>query len=136
MIITGIGSRKTPPEICKLFMEFGEKAALKGWWIRSGHANGADYAFEQGARDRCIVYLPWKGFNKEAAILGRLHTEPYHERTFDIVKQHEPPEKIEKMSQPIKLLKCRNVYQVLGLDLRSPSDLVICWTPDGRIMGG
>ena len=25
----------------------------------------------------------------------------------------------------------RNVYQVLGKDLNTPSEFVICWTPDG-----
>ena len=30
-----------------------------------------------------------------------------------------------------KLLHSRNVCQVLGQDLETPSELVICWTPDG-----
>ena len=30
----------------------------------------------------------------------------------------------------------RNTYQVLGLDLMSPVDFVICWTPLGRDDGG
>ena len=30
----------------------------------------------------------------------------------------------------------RNCHQILGYDLQSPVDAVICWTPDGKIKGG
>ena len=30
----------------------------------------------------------------------------------------------------------RNCHQILGYDLKSPVDCVICWTPNGRIQGG
>ena len=30
----------------------------------------------------------------------------------------------------------RNCHQILGYDLQSPVDAVICWTPDGKIVGG
>ena len=30
----------------------------------------------------------------------------------------------------------RNCHQILGYDLQSPVDAVICWTPDGKIQGG
>lgn len=30
----------------------------------------------------------------------------------------------------------RNCHQILGYDLQSPVDVVICWTPDGKIQGG
>ena len=30
----------------------------------------------------------------------------------------------------------RNCHQILGYDLRSPVDAVICWTPNGKIQGG
>lgn len=30
----------------------------------------------------------------------------------------------------------RNCHQILGYDLRSPVDAVICWTPNGNIQGG
>lgn len=30
----------------------------------------------------------------------------------------------------------RNCHQILGYDLQSPVDAVICWTPDGKIHGG
>ena len=30
----------------------------------------------------------------------------------------------------------RNCHQILGYDLQSPVDAVICWTPDGKMVGG
>ena len=30
----------------------------------------------------------------------------------------------------------RNCHQILGYDLKSPVDAVICWTPDGNVVGG
>ena len=30
----------------------------------------------------------------------------------------------------------RNCHQILGYDLQSPVDAVICWTPNGNVVGG
>jgi hypothetical protein len=35
-----------------------------------------------------------------------------------------------------KKFHSRNVHQVLGRDLKTPSDFVICWTADGGFSGG
>ncbi len=134
MIITGIGSRETPSSVCELFEELGVEARERKWWIRSGHAEGADYAFEKGALDRCIVYLPWHSFNKDANILGLPRTQQLRDEVLKIVYKHEPY--AESLSDGVKLIKSRNVYQVMGEDLKSPSDVVICWTPNGEIVGG
>lgn len=134
MIITGIGSRETPPDICELFTELGAEARERGWWVRSGHADGADYAFEVGARENCIVYLPWRTFNKDKELVGRGHAEPFREEVFKIVCKHQPYAK--DLTSGVKLIKSRNVYQVLGVDLKSPSNVVVCWTPFGETTGG
>ena len=134
MIITGIGSRETPQEFLELFEELGEEARLHEWWIRSGHADGADYAFEKGARARCIVYLPWEGFNRQRPMLGIPRTQPLRDEVLKIVYQHEAYAK--KLKDAIKLIKSRNVYQVLGEDLNSPADVVVCWTEEGMPVGG
>ena len=34
-------------------------------------------------------------------------------------------------SQGARKLHARNAYQVLGSNLETPADFVICWTPDG-----
>jgi len=135
MIITGIGSRNTPPEICTLFTELGQEAKDRGWWVRSGHAEGADYAFEKGAGDNCIVYIPWKGFNKDRVILGvPRYASELRDDVLKIVFKHEPYAK--DLSQGVQHIKSRNVYQILGEDLNTPSDVVVCWTPEGEVVGG
>ena len=61
----GIGSRKTPQEIQDFMTEFGRQSARKGWLLRSGHAPGADQAFERGCveeKGRKEIFLPWEGF--------------------------------------------------------------------------
>ena len=30
----------------------------------------------------------------------------------------------------------RNCHQILGYDLQSPVDAVVCWTPNGNVVGG
>lgn len=35
-----------------------------------------------------------------------------------------------------KKLQARNSHQVLGLDLNTPSDFIICWTKGGKGIGG
>ncbi len=37
----------------------------------------------------------------------------------------------EKRKSPVPEFMARNSHQVLGADLKSPVDFVICWTPDG-----
>ena len=134
MIITGIGSRETPDDICTRFKEMGAEARERGWWVRSGHADGADYAFEQGALKHCIVYMPWMTFNKNKPILGKPRAQQLRDEVLKIVYKHEPYAK--DLSDGVKLIKSRNVYQVLGEDLKTPSNVVVCWTEEGQIVGG
>ena len=136
MIITGIGSRQTPDYICDMFTEIGELIRINYHYCRSGGADGADYAFEKGARDRCIVYLPWKGFNKQRGPLGKEYPfdKKLREDVLKIIYRHQPY--AENLNSPVKRIKSRNVYQVLGTDLQTPSDLVVCWTPEAAITGG
>jgi len=70
-IIAGIGSRKTPPEILLQMEELGALCRELGVWVRSGHAPGADYAFEKGALDKALVYLPFPNFNSQNKLLTK-----------------------------------------------------------------
>ncbi len=35
-----------------------------------------------------------------------------------------------------KKLHARNCFQILGYDLNSPSEFIICWTKSGKLVGG
>lgn len=136
MMIAGIGARKTPEHVLVAMKEFARQVtASQKVWIRSGHADGADYAFECGAKERCIVYLPWGGFNHQLPLLGKEYALDHIDvEALRIVLKHEPH--AGDCSNGVKLLKCRNVYQILSSSLCDPCDIVICWTENGRGDGG
>jgi hypothetical protein len=134
-IITCVGSRKAPECFLRIFEEFGNYIRHKEYWARSGHADGIDYAIEKGARNRCITYLPWPGFNSKCPELGAIRCKKdINPRALEVVLSHEPY--VVKLSDAIKKIKCRNVYQLVGENLDKPSDLVVCWTLRGEPVGG
>lgn len=122
---TGIGSRSTPKDICEIMSIipiFLNKD--HGYILRSGGAPGADLAFETFlSNDVKNIYLPWKGFNDNKSQLYNVTTGAY-----SIAEKFHPAWK--SLSQAGKKLHARNVYQVLGEDLNTPSDFVLCWTAD------
>lgn len=42
----------------------------------------------------------------------------------------------DKCNEWARGMHSRNCHQILGYDLQSPVDAVICWTPDGNVVGG
>lgn len=128
----GIGSRKTPSAILHMMSNFATHLERRGWTMRSGGANGADSAFEAGiqiSNQNKEIYLPWGKFNGNSSPL----TKP-SEQAMIIAEQFHPA--WDKCSDGAKLLHARNVHQMLGRYLATPSLFVICWTPDGNISGG
>jgi hypothetical protein len=128
---TGIGSRKTPPEICELMTKIASLLEEFGYTLRSGGADGADSAFEAGVRSELNkeIYLPWKKFNGSTS----KHTKPSPE-AFLMASTIHPV--WDKLSYGAKALHARNIHQVLGADLNTPSELLICWTDGGGVTGG
>ena len=126
---TGIGSRQTPPNVCLLMTKLALVLYKFNYILRSGHAEGADMAFENGASEKADIYLPWKLFNNSNSNLYVITP-----KSLDIAKQIHPA--WNKCSQYAKLLHARNVYQILGNDVKTLSDFVICWTPNAKIVGG
>lgn len=134
IIITGIGSRETPQNILSEMTKIGEFCKQNNIYIRSGHADGADVAFEVGAQENCIVYLPWWGFNNKITSNAKKHVIKSDENVIKMTWKYHPYP--SKLSPAAHKLMNRNVYQVLGEDLNSPSNAVICWTKDGKDSGG
>lgn len=131
---TGIGARSTPLETLKLMQTIGAVFA-KSWILRSGGANGADAAFESGAHSvdgPTEIFLPWKGFNNNKShlwIKDSIYTE-----ASKIASEYHPA--WHNCSQAVKKLHARNVQQILGENLDTPSQMVIAWTPNGEDVGG
>lgn len=144
---TGIGSREAPLPILKRAQALGKELALKGFIGRSGKAEGMDEAFMKGFGEAgvgsFINYLPYPSFRdslalptgcrdiscypddvwKEAVMIAR---DVYGKGWFEITPGSRD-------------LHTRNVFQVLGDDLQTPSEFVLYWAePKGRnaVKGG
>lgn len=128
----GIGSRDTPINILSLFTQVGKFLANKGYILRSGHAKGADLAFEYGcdmANGNKEIYIPWSGFGGSDSKLV-----VSDKRAFEIAEQFHP--NWNALKQGGQKLQARNSHQVLGSDLETLSKFIICWTKNGTGQGG
>lgn len=132
LIYCGIGSRETPTKYLHIFVHLGEFLANNNVVLRSGGADGADSAFESGcklANGPMEIYLPWQGFNNNPS-----HLFGVTEEALELAAKFHP--KWDKLSDAGKKLIARNGYQVLGESLKNPVDFIICWTKDGKEIGG
>lgn len=136
LIYAGIGSQETPPEVLEQMYDIAIQLSPR-WLLRSGHADGADTAFELGALNAngpMEIFIPWFGFK------GAPHNDPRYIRPkatqglADYAASFHPA--WNKCSDAAKLLHMRNVCQVLGENGDQPTQLVICWTRGGRAGGG
>jgi hypothetical protein len=139
---TGIGSRKTPKEILIKMEEVARRLALQGKILRSGGADGADSAFEEGckkAEGKMEIYLPYKNFRvKDGRICTQFDLIINKEKSKEIFEELASEYKDFNKNSPdyIYQLMQRNMHQVLGENLDSPSSFVICYTPNGEDIGG
>ena len=116
----GIGSRETPQEFLDLFTRVAKYLSGKDCVLRSGGVKGSDKAFESGAIHK-EIYLPWRGFEgNDSNLIVK------DEKAFEIAEKYHP--RWAYLSNGAKKLQARNSHQILGNDLKSPSDFVICWT--------
>lgn len=126
---TGVGSRETPSDICRIMSEISGYLERQEYILRSGGANGADIAFEVGVKALKEIYLPWPGFNNNSSPLHAITV-----RGTKMASEVHPAWK--SCGYGARMLHTRNVYQVLGYDLETPSDFLLCWTKDGKATGG
>lgn len=126
MIYAGIGSRETSLPILQQMQAWGNYFARIGFVLRSGHARGADLAFELG----CDSALP--GHHAK-----QIFTADMSERFpnwFEHAAAFHPA--WSKCSPWAKALHARNSPIMLGTALNDPVKFVACWTKDGRASGG
>lgn len=131
-IYTGIGSRDVPKEIEAIFTKIAMSLAKRDYTLRSGGADGSDLAFECGCdrlRGKKEIYIPWKGFNNSNSELYGVTDEMYR-----IAERYHPY--WHNLKDGAKKLHARNCSQILGKDLNTPTNFVICYTKDGKLQGG
>jgi hypothetical protein len=128
MIYTGIGSRTTPHKIQANMELIATILGHARCVLRSGGAEGADKAFERGCDaigGEKEIYLPWRNFNNNPSPLFDIPNLAY-ELAADV---YGPSWK--HIKRTTKMFMARNTQQVLGKNLDSPTDFVVCWTKDG-----
>ena len=86
--------------------------------LRSGGAKGADQAFEKGA-----------GWKKEIFLASDVTDE-----AIEFTSKYHPNWKACKPYA--RALHGRNAMIILGKNLDTPVDFVVCWTKDGKDSGG
>lgn len=145
---TGVGSRETPEDILVLMQAIAKKLTDLGWVLRSGGAQGADSAFYAGCQqsdkfdiNKPFIYLAWNGAS------GKFHDPSlgiYDASKFDTWEEAEAIaletrgswliSKDTEMGRGGKALHTRNIFQVLGEDIDTPSRFLICWAlPVGKL---
>lgn len=127
-----VGSRQTPQNILDIVFAVAANLGILGYTLRSGHAEGVDLWAEKGCdyvKGKKEIYIPWKGFNNSNSELYNITKEMY-----ELAESIHPA--WNYLSFGAKKLHARNCCQVLGADLKTPCDYVICWTKNGVEVGG
>ena len=136
---TMIGSRDTPEDIMNVLEQLAARLDIEGWIVRSGGADGADSAAEHTANME--IYLPWLGFNNKPLADPRYINVAHHHlkhQAEQVASETHPA--WDKCKRGVKALHTRNVYQIFGEDLATPSKFVVCWAKPsgdkGYVQGG
>lgn len=136
----GVGSRETPGDVLEVMQRAAVYLRGEGYVLRSGHATGADWAFEQGAQAESLIFLPWRPFGQQRygddpgrPVLGKAVVAPETELLANY--QLLVDLGIRTQAQPnrtVALLHGRNVLQV------TDAQFVLCWCPvrNGQPQGG
>ena len=117
----GIGSRETPLKVLNRMDALATYLEDMGWTLRSGGAKGADTAFESGLFDVK---------NKEIFTAN----SDIPEEAFQMAEQFHPA--WHACKDYARKLHARNGMIIFGQDMKTPVNMIVCWTKDGKATGG
>jgi hypothetical protein len=143
----GIGSRETPDYILVLMEQLAVRLREDRMILRTGHAPGADQAFERGAGSAAQIFLPWRSFEQDTGFIASRdeNGDVWEPTIFDDPSSEAVEVSAEyhpnwfNLSFGARQLHARNAHQILGpkpLSFPTPVEFVICWTSDGTPRGG
>lgn len=123
---TGVGSRSARfhPKLMDKITAIAKRNSELGLMLRTGDACGADMAFTKGEPHPAIYTV-----DSFYALPEYIEREAYNMAESIHPAWH-------RCSDYAKRLHARNCLQVLGPDLETPSEFLICWTPQGQDVGG
>ena len=134
---SGIGSRHAPYASLRIMTHIARDLERDGYTLRSGNASGADDFFARGVSKHAQIWLPWENYNLEYQ-----EERPSHDyrsisnddrEAFDSVNYFHPNG--PNLREPVRKLMARNYRVMVGMGGEN-SKFVICWTPDGKDVGG
>ena len=135
---TVIGSRETPLPAQDSITNFSAAVQHNSGVVRSGGAPGADNACERGITNPRAkqIFLPFSNFNgvKNGVgiyVLDHLHSRHQHAAQEIASRFHPNWAAVLNKSAAVKLMT-RNVFQILGPELKVPSDIVVMWAKSTR----
>ena len=134
-IYAGIGAANAPAAARTLMTDIGHRLAEEDFLLRTGGGQGAEEAFENGARladGAARVYLPSEGYRgRESGVDGVTTDIP--QRAYEIAAGHHG--NWDSLTDATRRQYARNAVEILGEDLSTPADVVICWTREGKDTG-
>jgi len=146
MYYTGIGCREhgLTAEQTEAITRIGRLLSRAKYHLRSGHASGSDYAFEQGAAGARVltsIYLPWSGF-RTGHDLEDVNYYTLSDKAFQFARNQLKKSGVmpyfDSMNRTNQAFHARNVFQVLGRE-KIKSDFVVYFAPlgpMGEVLGG
>jgi hypothetical protein len=138
----GVGARKSPTDILAQMYDIAGDLACKGYTLRSGGAEGADEFFYKGAgalAGSWEIFLPkerFRGFLSKVFGDGSFVTHETSLQAYIMATGLLGESHWNALDSFGKACHARNCHQVLGANLDSPVDFVLCWTPGGATTGG
>lgn len=132
----GIGARDTPEPVLKKMREVAAILGQEGGILRSGGADGADDAFEQGAKSvnaPMEIFIHKPTFNGRVAD-GKTYIHDLTDKHFELAEKYHPA--WDKCNANARGLMARNSSQNLGRDLKTPSDVMISYSKNGAAVRG
>lgn len=130
-VYAGVGSRETPLMFQAVMRDLAFNLANENVTLRSGAAMGADSAFESGCDaaggSKEIFVIPDRpGAYVHPDHIRATSCENYIDCLKIAMKVHP---NWHSMGSWGRGQHARNVMQVLGEDLRTPADFLVCWAP-------
>ena len=131
----GIGARNTPDPVLADMIALARQMADAGFHLASGGAAGADAAFAAGTpAEQRTLWLPWEGYNELSGPDCRTLSAERMQACMKIAERLHPA--WDRCRAGVRRMHARNVAILLGPNLDTPVDAVVCWTEDGKIKGG
>lgn len=135
---SGVGSRKTPLHILYVLSLLSYVFERNGLKLRSGGALGADTAFLDALlypESNSQIFVTNKSIKPHyynPKELYGLSFDGLYRQAMRLIMDNRLHKNWESCSSVALDLHNRNVFQVLGVDLETPSQFVLCWTGRGE----